>query len=326
MTILVTGSAGFIGAALCEKLLSKGEKVVGIDNHNEYYDPSLKQARLERFSEDKNYVHYKIDISNSKDVEEVFIKHRFNKVVNLAAQAGVRFSIENPKVYVDSNLVGFSNILQSCRTHNIHHLIYASSSSVYGANHKTPFSTKDNVDRPVSFYAATKKANELMAHSYSHLFNLKTTGLRFFTVYGPWDRPDMALQTFTRQIIKGEPIKIFNEGKHKRDFTYIDDIVEGLLRVIGSESAKSSVGLPRNNWNIYNIGNNNPVDLIDYISELEKALGREAKKEYAPLQLGDMEDTYADIDDFIADFNYKPTTSISEGIGKFVKWYTSYFK
>jgi UDP-glucuronate 4-epimerase len=330
MKILVTGSAGFIGAALTKRLLENGKSVVGIDNHNDYYDKNLKEARLAEFIDHPNYQHERIDISNATSLSKVFKNHDFNVVVNLAAQAGVRYSIENPSAYVDSNLVGFANILESVKNSEVDHLVYASSSSVYGSNSKIPFSTEDNVDHPVSFYAATKKANELMAHSYSHLFNIRTTGLRFFTVYGPWDRPDMALQTFSRSILSGETIKVFNHGNHMRDFTFIDDIVAGLLKVIEGKLVKKLDPKKKNtssiHWKVYNIGNSNPVNLIDYISQLESEFGIIANKEFLPMQPGDMKDTFADVEDLVNDFGYKPETSVQEGIARFVNWYKDYFK
>ena len=333
MKILVTGSAGFIGSALVLRLLERGDEVVGVDNHNDYYDPALKEARLARHLDHKSYVHVRGDLSDRKLIESLFQKHKPNRVVNLAAQAGVRYSLENPLAYIDSNLVGFGHILEGCRHHNVEHLVYASSSSVYGSNTKMPFSVHDNVNHPVSLYAATKKANELMAHSYSHLYQLPSTGLRFFTVYGPLDRPDMALQKFTKAIINDEPIKLFNYGNHRRDFTYIDDVVEGLIRVLdkpaepnpdwnGDKPDSASSYAP---WRIYNIGNNNPLELKEYISELEKFLGKEAKKDLLPLQPGDVPDTYADIDGLIKDFNYKPATSLSVGMKNFVEWYRTYY-
>ena len=318
MQILITGSAGFIGAAITQKLLNEGFLVVGIDNHNDYYDPSLKEARLTKFIDHKNYKHLRSDISDRKLILDIFKKNKFSTVINLAAQAGVRYSLKNPEAYVNSNLLGFANILEGCRITNVDHLIYASSSSVYGANLSLPFKTTDNVDQPISFYAATKKSNELMAHSYSHLYGFKSTGLRFFTVYGPWDRPDMALQTFSRALINGEKIKIHNNGKHIRDFTYIEDIVEGLQRVVSSKKNYK--------YKIYNIGNSNPVKLMDFINILEDSFGIIASKEYLPLQEGDMKDTYADITDLEKDFDYKPKMSIEEGIRKFVSWYKSFYK
>ena len=334
MKILVTGSAGFIGSALCIKLLERGDQVIGIDNHNDYYDPALKEARLDRHANHPNYTHLRIDIADRSVMEQAFKEHKPQGVINLAAQAGVRYSIENPLAYVDSNIVGFAHILEGCRHNKVEHLVYASSSSVYGANTTMPFSVHDNVDHPLSFYAASKKANELMAHTYSHLYGLPTTGLRLFTVYGPWNRPDMALQKFTSSILAGEKIQIYNYGKHRRDFTYIDDIVEGIIRVLdlptesnpewnGNSPDPASSKAP---WRIYNIGNNNPVDLIDYIETLEKALGKTAEKEFLPLQPGDVRDTCADVSDLVEHFNYKPSTTIKEGIQQFVNWYREYYK
>ena len=333
MKVLVTGSAGFIGSSLSIHLLERGDKVVGIDNHNDYYDPSLKEARVNRFINHPNYMHIRMDIRDRDIVDSLFKKNQFDCVVNLAAQAGVRYSIENPSAYIDSNIVGFANILEACRHNKVKHLVYASSSSVYGSNSKTPFSVHDNVDHPVSLYAATKKANELMAHSYSHLYNLPTTGLRFFTVYGPWDRPDMALQKFTKSILEGEKIQVFNYGKHRRDFTYIDDIVKGVIHVLDQpatsnqnwnsyqpDSATSSAP-----WRIYNIGNNSPVELLDYIKAIENALKVKANMELLPLQPGDVLDTFADVSDLVRDFDYKPSITINEGIDKFIEWYKSYY-
>tara|TARA_Y100000768_G_scaffold388702_1_gene386313 strand:- start:12936 stop:13946 length:1011 start_codon:yes stop_codon:yes gene_type:complete len=332
MKVLVTGSAGFIGSALVIRLLERGDSVVGIDNHNDYYDPSLKEARLARHIDHPNYEHFKIDIEDSEAIKNLFKENQFNGVVNLAAQAGVRYSIENPSAYINTNLLGFGHILEGCRHNNVAHLVYASSSSVYGANTKIPFSIHHNIDHPLSLYAASKKANELLAHTYSHLFNLPTTGLRFFTVYGPWGRPDMALFKFTKAILSGEKIKVFNYGKHRRDFTYIDDIVEGVMRVL-DKPAKPNLDWSGDNpdpgtssapWRVYNIGNNSPVELMDYISAIEKALGLEAKQELLPLQPGDVPDTFADIDDLIEDFNYKPSMSVEDGVKKFVDWYKEY--
>lgn len=334
MKILVTGSAGFIGSALSIRLLERGDEVIGIDNHNNYYNPALKEARLARQESHPNYTHKKIDIVDRSAIEDVFKKYKPQHVVNLAAQAGVRYSIKNPLSYIDNNLVGFAHILEGCRHNGVEHLVYASSSSVYGANTSMPFSVHDNVDHPLSLYAATKKANELMAHSYSHLYSLPTTGLRFFTVYGPWDRPDMALQKFTQAIIKGETIKIFNHGKHRRDFTYIDDIVEGIIRVLdrpavsnakwsGDKPDPSSSKAP---WRLYNIGNNSPVDLMDYIKKLEKALNKEANKEFLPIQAGDVPDTWANVDDLVKEFDYQPMIEIDEGIENFVNWFKDYYK
>ena len=333
--ILVTGSAGFIGSALCIKLLENGDKVIGIDNHNDYYDPKIKEARLARHEKHPNYKHLRIDITERSSIEKVFSKYKPQGVVNLAAQAGVRYSIENPLAYVHSNLVGFAHVLEGCRNNNVEHLVYASSSSVYGANKSMPFSVQDNVDHPLSLYAASKKANELMAHTYSHLYGLPTTGLRFFTVYGPWGRPDMALFKFTKAIIAGEPIHVFNYGKHKRDFTYIDDIVNCVIKVLTIPAKPADKTIAKNDypphlssapWRVYNVGNNNSVDLMDYIEALEKALGKSANKKFLPLQPGDVPDTYADIDDLFDQFNYKPSTTIEEGIEKFVSWYHEFFK
>tara|TARA_B100001540_G_C15772677_1_gene627153 strand:+ start:130 stop:1146 length:1017 start_codon:yes stop_codon:yes gene_type:complete len=333
MKILVTGSAGFIGSALTIKLLEKGNEVVGVDNLNNYYDPELKKLRLARHINHKNYSHFQINIQDRDSMHNLFNSKKFDCVVNLAAQAGVRHSIQKPQTYIDSNLVGFANILEGCRFHAIKHLVYASSSSVYGLNTKQPFSTNSNVDHPVSLYAATKKANELMAHSYSSLYKLPTTGLRFFTVYGPYDRPDMALQKFAKAILDKQAIKIFNYGKHKRDFTYIDDIVEGIIRVLNKPAQINP------NWNsdnpdpassstpyrIYNIGNNRPIELMNYIEALEFHLGKKANKELLPMQPGDVHETFADIDDLIQEFDYKPRTNIEVGIKKFVDWYVEYY-
>jgi len=330
--ILITGSAGFIGSALTIRLLDRGDSVVGIDNHNDYYDPNLKEARLQRFINHPNYIHFRTDIEDKKSMEELFLQYKFESVVNLAAQAGVRYSIENPMAYIKSNLVGFGNILEGCRHNNVKHLVYASSSSVYGSNTKMPFSVHDNVDHPLSLYAASKKSNELMAHTYSHLYNLPTTGLRFFTVYGPWGRPDMALFKFTKAIIEGKKIQVFNYGKHRRDFTYIDDIVEGVIRVLdkpassnerwsGDQPDPSSSPAP---WRVYNIGNNSPVELMDYIEAIETSLGKKADKELLPLQPGDVPDTFADVDDLVKEFDYKPSTSVADGIEQFINWYEEY--
>ena len=334
MKVLVTGSAGFIGSALSLRLLERGDEVVGIDNHNDYYDPALKEARLARHINHPNYTHIRGDLADRELIENLFKEHKPNRVVNLAAQAGVRYSLENPLAYVDSNLVGFAHILEGCRHHNVEHLVYASSSSVYGSNTKMPFSVHDNVNHPVSLYAATKKANELMAHSYSHLYKLPTTGLRFFTVYGPWDRPDMALQKFAQAIVNGKPIQLFNYGNHRRDFTYIDDIVEGVIRILDkpAESNPDWTGDAPDSatshapWRVYNIGNNNPVELKDYIGALESALGNEAEKELLPLQAGDVEGTFADVDDLVRDFDYKPATILEDGMMKFVEWFNTYYK
>ncbi len=333
MIVLVTGSAGFIGSALALELLSRGDTVIGVDNHNTYYDPALKDARLARHLNHPNYTHLKIDISNRQEITNLFENYQFDSVVNLAAQAGVRYSLENPMAYIDSNLVGFANIIEGCRNNKVSHLIYASSSSVYGLNSKQPFSTHDSVNHPVSLYAATKKANELMAHSYSHLYNLPTTGLRFFTVYGPYDRPDMALQKFTKAIMSNETIKIYNHGKHKRDFTYIDDVVAGIIKVINKpaqsnkfwDSSNPDTATSSAPYRLYNIGNNKPVDLMDYITALELSLGVTAKKELLPMQAGDILNTYADIHDLVKDFSFKPKVTISKGIANFTKWYLDYY-
>ena len=333
MKILVTGSAGFIGSALTLKLLERGEEIIGIDNHNDYYNPQLKEDRLARHIDHPNYTHIRGDLTDRTLIEELFKTHQPKRVVNLAAQAGVRYSLENPMSYINSNLVGFGHILEGCRHNNVEHLVYASSSSVYGANTKMPFSVHDNVNHPVSLYAATKKASELMAHSYSHLYQLPTTGLRFFTVYGPWDRPDMALQKFTKAIVNKEPIKLFNYGKHRRDFTYIDDIVEGVIRVLDKPAQSNpdwsgdtpDSGSSYAPWRIYNIGNNNPVELKDYIAALENALGKEAQKELLPLQPGDVPDTYADVDDLVRDMGYAPSTKLEDGMSEFVDWFKRYY-
>ena len=334
MNILITGSAGFIGSALTLKLLEKGYTVFGIDNHNDYYDPNLKEARLARYLDHTNYTHYRINIENKKKINEIFNLHKFENVVHLAAQAGVRYSIENPMTYIDSNLLGFANILECSRQNSIKHLVYASSSSVYGLNTKQPYSTGDSTNHPISLYAATKKANELMAHSYSHLYNLPTTGLRFFTVYGPYDRPDMALQKFAKSIVNNETIKLYNYGKHFRDFTYIDDIVEGIIRTL-AQPAKSNITWNGQNpdastsiapYKIYNIGNNNPTNLIDYIEALEFELGKKATKEFLPIQPGDVPSTHADIKDFIREFGYKPKTDIKTGVKEFAKWFKSFYQ
>jgi UDP-glucuronate 4-epimerase len=334
MKILVTGSAGFIGSALCIRLLNLGDEVIGVDNHNDYYDPDLKEARLSRHIDHPNYKHFRMDIEDEKAVKALFKSNRFDCVVNLAAQAGVRYSIENPLAYVKTNMVGFSHILEGCRQNKVSHLVYASSSSVYGANTKMPFSVHDNIDHPLSLYAASKKTNELMAHAYSHLYDMPTTGLRFFTVYGPWGRPDMALFKFTKAILVGEKIKVFNYGKHRRDFTYIDDIVEGVLRVLKKPS-KSNINWSGNNpdpgssrapWRVYNIGNSSPVQLLDYIEAIEDALEVKSEKELLPLQPGDVPDTYANVDDLVEEFDFKPKMSVNQGVKNFVTWYKQYHK
>ena len=334
MTILVTGSAGFIGSELTLKLLSRGDTVVGIDNHNDYYDPAIKEARLDRFIDNPNYTHIRADLTDHQAIEGMFTNYKPERVVNLAAQAGVRYSIENPLAYINSNIVGFAHILEGCRHNDVEHLVYASTSSVYGANTSMPFSVHQNVDHPLSVYSASKKSNELMAHTYSHLYGLPTTGLRFFTVYGPWGRPDMALFLFTKAILSNKKIQVFNHGKHRRDFTYIDDIVEGIIRTLDTpatsnlewNSDQPDPGSSNAPWRVYNIGNNKPVELMDYIAALEKALGKKAEKEFLPLQAGDVPETYANVDDLVEQFDYKPTTSVEEGINRFVSWYRDYFK
>jgi len=334
MKVLVTGAAGFIGSTLSLRLLERGDEVIGIDNHNDYYDTALKEARLARHIDHSNYTHIRIDLADRAGMSTLFEEHKPQGVVNLAAQAGVRYSLENPLSYIDSNLVGFGHILEGCRHNGVEHLVYASSSSVYGANTQMPFSVHHNLDHPLSLYAATKKANELMAHTYSHLYDLPTTGLRFFTVYGPWDRPDMALQKFAQAITKGETIKVFNYGNHRRDFTYIDDIVEGVIRILdhpappnpGWTSDKPDSATSSAPWRVYNIGNSNPVNLMDYISALEEALGKEAKKEFLPIQPGDVPDTYADVADLVEQFGYKPATPVKQGIANFAKWFKEYYE
>lgn len=332
--ILVTGVAGFIGFHLSKKLLARGEEIVGIDNLNDYYAVSLKKDRLAQLEGQSNFQFSHLDLADRPGMEKLFADIKPEKVVHLAAQAGVRYSLENPHAYVDSNLVGTMNILEECRHREVKHLVFASSSSVYGANTKKPFSVHDNVDHPVSLYAATKKSNELMAHCYSHLYNLPVTGLRFFTVYGPWGRPDMALFLFTKAILSETPIEVFNYGKMRRDFTYIDDIVEGVIKVL------DRLPLPNPNWSgldpdpgtssapyrIYNIGNNQPVELLYFIEILEKALGQKAEKKLLPMQPGDVRETYADIDDLERDTGFKPQTSIEVGIPRFVEWYRAYYK
>ena len=333
MKVLITGTAGFIGSTLAMRLLERGDEVIGIDNLNDYYDVNLKKARLERVKAYDKFTDVRMNIEDRAAMDEVFKKHQPQRVVNLAAQAGVRYSLINPHAYVDTNIVGFVNILEGCRHHGVEHLVYASSSSVYGANTNYPFSVHNNVDHPVSLYAASKKSNELMAHTYSHLFNLPTTGLRFFTVYGPWGRPDMALFMFTKNILAGKPIDVFNYGDHKRDFTYIEDIVEGVIRTL------DNVATPNPDWTgddpdsatskapyrLYNIGNNNPCTLLRYIEVLENCLGKKAEKNLLPLQPGDVPYTYADTSDLMNDVGYKPDTSVEDGIAKFVAWYREFY-
>jgi len=333
MKVLVTGTAGFIGSALAQYLLDRGDEVVGIDNLNDYYDVELKRSRLERLSGYPGFVDLRFDIENADEVFRAFSEHRPERVVNLAAQAGVRYSLENPQAYVSANLVGFVNILEACRHNEVEHLVYASSSSVYGANTKVPFSVHDNVDHPISLYAASKKANELMAHTYSHLFGLPTTGLRFFTVYGPWGRPDMSLFLFTQKILAGEPIDVFNYGNHRRDFTYIDDIVEGVVRTLdrvaspdqGWSSDRPDSATSQAPYRLYNIGSNNPVELLRFIELIEENLGLKAERNLLPLQPGDVPDTYADVDALVEDVGYKPSTSVEVGIARFVEWYRDYY-
>jgi len=333
MNVLVTGAAGFIGFHVAQKLCERGDKVIGIDNLNDYYEVSLKKARLQKLAHFTNFKFIRLDLADRKNMVDLFTKQGFQRVIHLGAQAGVRYSLENPHAYVDSNLVGFMNVLEGCRHHQIEHLSYASSSSVYGANKKMPFSVHDNVDHPLSLYAATKKANELMAHTYSHLYQLPTTGLRFFTVYGPWGRPDMAVFNFTRKILSGEPIDVFNFGNHRRDFTYVDDIVEGIIRV------HDKVALPNTQWSgespdpgtssapwrVYNIGNSKPVQLLHYIEVLEQYLGIKAKKNFLPLQAGDVPDTYANVEALNYAVGYIPSTPVEVGIKYFVDWYLDYY-
>jgi len=333
MKILVTGAAGFIGFHTARKLLERGEEVVGLDNLNDYYDVRLKLARLAILEEQPAFQFEKLDLADRAGMAELFARERFDRVIHLAAQAGVRYSIENPLAYVDSNLLGFANILEGCRHHGVAHLVYASTSSVYGANTKMPFSVHQNVDHPLSFYAATKKANELMAHTYSHLYELPVTGLRFFTVYGTWGRPDMALFLFTRNILEGKPINVFNYGHHRRDFTYVDDIAEGVVRCCDRvappnpdwDSDAPDPGSSKAPYRLYNIGNNKPVELMRYIELLEQCLGKKAEMNLLPLQPGDVPDTWADIDDLTRDVGYTPATPVEVGIPRFVEWYLSYY-
>lgn len=332
--VMVTGTAGFIGFHLASRLLTDGHQVVGIDNLNSYYDVNLKRARLALLESRPGYQHHTLDLADTDSLRGCFLSARPEVVCNLAAQAGVRYSLENPRAYVDSNLVGFTNVLECCRHFQPRHLVYASSSSVYGANKKLPFSVADSVDHPISLYAATKKANELLAHTYSHLFGLPTTGLRFFTVYGPWGRPDMALFLFTRAILEGRPIDVFNHGRMRRDFTYIDDIVESVQRLLWRapepnpewDAARAEPGTSAAPYRVYNIGNHQPVELLHFIEVLERALGRTATKRLLPMQPGDVEATYADVDDLMRDVGFRPSTTIEVGIDRFVRWYREFYR
>lgn len=349
MKILITGTAGFIGFHLAEKLLKRGDQIVGLDSVNDYYDVNVKYGRLAKSGIDQDKIEYnqlirssvwpnynfiRLNLEDRDNLENLFEQQQFDHVINLAAQAGVRYSLTNPYAYVESNIVGFINLLECCRNHKIKHLTYASSSSVYGLNKKQPFSTSDNVDHPVSLYAASKKSNELMAHTYSHLYGIPTTGLRFFTVYGPWGRPDMALFLFTKAMLENKPIDVFNHGNMQRDFTFIDDIVEGVIRVNDNAPVQNPDWDPDNGdassssapYRIYNIGNNNPVKLMDFIEAIEEKLGRTSEKNFLPLQPGDVPSTYADVQGLISDFDYKPQTTIREGINKFIDWYVDFFK
>jgi len=334
MKMLVTGAAGFIGFHTARKLLGRGDEVVGIDNMNSYYDPALKAARLDLLERYPNFRFLKVDIADRAAIETMFNRERFQRVVHLAAQAGVRHSIEHPHAYVDSNITGYLHIIEGCRRTGVEHLVYASTSSVYGANTKMPFSVHQSVDHPLTLYAATKKANELMAHSYSHLYGLPTTGLRFFTVYGPWGRPDMALFLFTKSILEGRPIDVFNFGHHKRDFTYVDDIVQGVVAAMDRiaepnpawDSANPDPATSRGPYRIYNIGNGQPVELLEYISILEKCLNKTAIKNLLPMQLGDVSESWADVTALARDIGYQPSTPVAEGIARFVEWYLAYYK
>jgi UDP-glucuronate 4-epimerase len=333
MKVLVTGSAGFIGSTLTLRLLARGDEVIGVDNLSDYYDVNLKRARLARYLEHKNYRHVHADLADRQAIDALFAEHKPQRVVNLAAQAGVRYAMENPHIYVSSNVTGFLHILENCRHHAVEHLVYASTSSVYGANTKLPFSVHEGTQHPLTLYAATKKANEMMAHSYAHLFGIPCTGLRFFTVYGPWGRPDMALFLFTKAILAGQPVKVFNQGKHTRDFTYVDDIVEGVMRTLdhvpsGAPGWSGRAPDPATSlapYRIYNIGNQEPVQLLRYLEVLEQCLGKKAQLELLPLQPGDVPDTEADVSDLVADVGYKPATSVETGVSRFVDWYRAYF-
>ena len=334
MKVLVTGAAGFIGMHASERLLARGDEVVGLDNLNDYYDPQLKRDRLARLQPHPSFRFVKMDVADREGIEKLFAEEKFDRVIHLAAQAGVRYSIENPHAYIDSNIVGFMNILEGCRHNKVQHLAYASSSSVYGGNTKMPFSEHHSVDHPISMYAATKKANELMAHTYSHLFGLPTTGLRFFTVYGPWGRPDMALFLFTKATLEGRPIDVFNHGKMQRDFTYVDDIVEGVIRVLDHTAEpdpefnadQPDPGRSKAPFRVFNIGNHSPVQLMDYIGAIESALGMEAKKNFLPMQDGDVPATYADTSELNAWTGFQPGTPVKEGVARFVGWYREYYE
>jgi len=333
MKVLITGSAGFIGSHLSKRLLKEGHQVIGVDNINDYYDPQLKEDRLAQLASD-NFTFIKVELEDLERINQTFEKYKPEIVVNLAAQAGVRYSLENPHAYINSNVVGFTNILEACRHYKVEHLIYASSSSVYGANESKPFSTSDNIDHPLSLYAATKKSNELFAHTYSHLYGLPTTGLRFFTVYGPWGRPDMALFLFTKAIVNDEPIDVFNHGDMMRDFTYVDDIVESISRLTKRPAqsnpewsgANPDPGSSYAPYKVYNIGNNSPVRLMDFIEAIENKLGKTAKKNFLPLQAGDVPETYANVEDLFRDIDFKPETTIQEGVNKFIDWYLDYYE
>ena len=332
--ILVTGAAGFIGFHVAQRLLQAGKTVVGLDNLNDYYDPSLKDARLNVLHNDPRFQFVKMDLADEGGIDKLFAQHKFPVVIHLGAQAGVRYSLQNPRAYIASNLQGFGNVLEGCRHNGCGHLLYASSSSVYGANTKQPFSVHDNVDHPISLYAATKKSNELMAHSYSHLFRIPTTGLRFFTVYGPWGRPDMAMYIFTKAILEGRPIKLFNHGQMQRDFTYVDDITEAIVRLVDRppqadpswSGDRPDPGTSKAPWRVYNIGNNKPEQLMHVVSVLEQALGLTAQKELLPMEPGDVPSTFADVDDLMRDVGFRPSTSIEDGIASFVRWYRDYHK
>jgi UDP-glucuronate 4-epimerase len=333
MKLLLTGAAGFIGFHTAQILLARGDEVVGLDNLNDYYDVTLKQARLAILQKFPNFRFVKLDVADRPGMAALFAQEKFQRVIHLAAQAGVRYSIQNPLAYIDSNVVGFANILEGCRHNSVEHLVYASTSSVYGANTKMPFSVHQNVDHPLSFYAATKKANELMAHTYAHLYQLPVTGLRFFTVYGPWGRPDMALFLFTKNILAGKPIDVFNYGNHRRDFTFVDDIAQGVVRAMDRpaqpnpdwNSDAPDPGTSKAPYRIYNIGNNQPVELMRYIECIEKSLGKQAQKNLLPLQAGDVPDTFADVEDLVQDVGYKPATPVEEGVRRFIEWYVGYY-